>query len=63
MFAHEKVIHTLYLKGNLYFTPKKFCLVPEKAIYTLSLINNKKRETRRFPFSKIRICSYLPVTI
>jgi len=26
MFAHEKVIHTLYLKGNLYFTPEKFLI-------------------------------------
>lgn len=62
MFAHEKVIHTLYLKGNLYFTPKKFCLIPEKAICTLSLKNNKKGKHDVSLF-QIRICSYLPVTI
>lgn len=63
MFAHEKAIRTLHLKGNLCLHLKKFCLVPENVICTLSLKNNKKKGNVVFPFFKIRICSHLPVTI
>lgn len=43
MFAHEKAIRTLHLKGNLCLHLKNFCLIPEKAICALSLKKPTKK--------------------
>ena len=62
MFAHEKAICVCTCNVICDLHMKKFCLIPEKAICTLSLKNNKKGKHDVSLF-QIRICSHLLVTI